>query len=417
MPELISDNLRLFNKDFLKFRKTYYINETKELLARHKLLTAFIICLLAPGIQNIKAIGVPFYTLIEPSSSLGTKLLFLGPLLFFLIALTQAQSKFIKGGTFRDYLNTFYIPSSIYKKIDTNILLLSLNVVWLAILFGAGRIHQLQCSWLFLFSYYCLYCSMIMAIVVLLLHSLYRSISGVLVLAIALIFIAFVSTVNLWWLNSIISFGVGFLSVLLAFKVQPYKNKAKKFKTSNLEQLMLITGSSLNVFFLTQLATYRANKNKFFIRVLFCILLSIISFNLFFSNEFITNRKSLLLVLISFQTYILSTLFTFFAKDEVDYALFYLIFPYQAIVRRPIEIVVIHGLLLLSVIPLMVFSLISTPSYFLPIVIILIINMVAVAINRILYAYSLRFCLFTSLLNMAGSIFVQYLLIGAFFGN
>ena len=417
MSELISDNLRLFNKDFLKFRKTYYINETKELLARHKLLTAFIICLLAPGIQNIQAIGVPFYTMIEPSSSLGIKLLFLVPLLFFLITLTQAQSKFIKGGTFRDYLNTFYIPSSSYKKIDTSILLLSLNVVWVAILFGAGKIHQLQGSSALLFSYYCLYCSMVMTIVVLLLHSLYKSVLGVLVLAAALILIASVSTANLWWLNSVASLGVGFLSALLAFKVQPYKKKAKKFKTSNIEWLVLTASSSLKVFFLTQLATYRANKNKFLIRISMCVFLSIISFNLFFSEEFITNRKGLLLVLISFQTYILSTLFTFFAKDEFDYAVFYSIFPYQAIVRRPIEIVLVNGLLLLSIIPIVVFSLFSTPSYFLPVAIILTINMVAVAVNRVLYAYSLRFCLFTSLLNMAISIFVQYLLIGAFFGN
>jgi hypothetical protein len=417
MSELISDNLRLFNKDFLKFRKTYYINETKELLARHKLLSAFIICLLAPGIQNIQAIGVPFYTIIEPSSSLGIKLLFLVPLLFFLIALTQAQSKFIKGGTFRDYLNTFFIPSSVCKKIDATILLLSLNVVWLAILFGAGKVHQLQGSSAQLFSYYCLYGSMIMAIVVLLLHSLYKSVLGGLILIAALILIAFASTANLWWLNSVVSLGVGFLSAILAFKVQPYKMKAKPFKTSSIELIMLTTGSSLKVFFLTQLATYRANKNKFFIRISLCVFLSIISFNLFFSEEFITNRKGFLLILISFQTYTLSTLFTFFAKDELDYAVFYSIFPYQTIVRRPIEIVAVNGLLLLSVIPIVVFSLFSTPSYFLPVLMMLTINMVAVVVNRALYAYSLRFCLFTSLLNTAGSIFVQYLLIGEFFGN
>jgi hypothetical protein len=205
---------------------------------------------------------------------------------------------------------------------------------------------------------------------------------------------------------------------MLALKVQPYKKRAKPPKIFNNERLIQLTASfTLKVFFLTQLATYRANKNTFLIRTSLCIVLSIISFNLFFSNDFVTNRKSLLLILISFETYILSTLFTFFAKDELDYAVFYAIFPCQTFIRRPIEIVVVSGLLLLSVLPIMVFSIFSTPPYFLPFVLILTMNTIAIVSNRVLYAYSLRFCLFTSLLNMVGNIFVQYLLIGAFFGN
>lgn len=418
MPEIINDNHQLFNKDFLKFRKKYYFNETKELLARHKLLTAFVICLLAPGIKNIQVIGVPFFAMIEPSSSFGIKLLFLIPLLFFLMVLTKAQSKFIKGGTFRDYLDTLYIPSTVYKKIDTVILLLSLNVVWIAILFGAGKIYQLPAKPALLFSYYCLYCSMIMAIVVLLLNSLYKNIGGVLILTLSLILIAAVSTQEILLLNMVTSLGIGLLSVAIALKVQPYKKKGKCLKVSNKEQLnQLTTGSSLRIFFLTQIATYRANKNTFFIRIALCMFLSIISFNLFFSDEFITNRKSLLLILISFESYILSTLFAFFAKDELDYAVFYSIFPYQSFIRRPIEIVVVSGILLLSVMPIIVFSLFTTPPYLLPLMLILTMNVITIAVNRVLYAYSLRFCLFTSLLNTVGNILVQYLLIGAFFGN
>lgn len=49
MLELTQLNKNYFNHQFLKFRTQYYFNETKELIARHKLLTAFIICLLAPG--------------------------------------------------------------------------------------------------------------------------------------------------------------------------------------------------------------------------------------------------------------------------------------------------------------------------------------------------------------------------------
>jgi len=306
MPELISDNHQQFNKDFLKFRKKYYFNETKELLARHKLLTAFIICLLAPGIKSIQAIGVPFYAMIEPSSSLSVKLLFLMPLLFFLIVLTKAQSKFIKGGTFRDYLDTLYMPSTVYKKIDTVILLLSLNVVWIAILFGAGKIYQLPARPVLLFSYYCLYCSMLMAIVVLLLNSLYKNTRGVLILALSLILIAAVSTEEVWLLNVATALGVGLLSAAIALKVQPYKRKSKYIKIPNKEQLnRLATDSSPRVLFLTQIATYRANKNTFFIRIALCMFLSIISYNLFFSDELIPNRTSLLLILISFESYIL----------------------------------------------------------------------------------------------------------------
>ncbi|WP_133130206.1 hypothetical protein [Legionella yabuuchiae] len=418
MPELINDSYQKFNKDFLKFRKKYYFNETKELLARHKLLTAFIICLLAPGIKSIQAIGVPFYTMIEPSSSLSVKLLFLMPLLFFLIVLTKAQSKFIKGGTFRDYLDTLYMPSTVYKKIDMVILLLSLNVVWIAILFGAGKLYQLPARPVLLFSYYCLYCSMLMAIVVLLLNSLYKNTGGVLILTFSLILIAAVSLKEVWVLNVTTALGVGLLSAAIALKVQPYKKKNKHVKISNKEQLTgLAANSSPRVLFLTQIATFRANKNTFFIRIALCTFLSAISFNLFFSYELSGNRTSLLLILISIESYILSTLFTFFAKDELDYAVFYSIFPYQSFSRQPIEIVIVSGILILSIMPIIVFSLFTTPPAILSLILILTMNVITIAVNRVLYACSLRFCLFTALLNTIGHTLMQYLLIGAFFGN
>lgn len=236
MSDLIRDNLYLYNKDYLKFRMKYYITETKELLARHKLLTAFIFCLLAPGFQSIKLIGVPFYAIIEPGFSLGTKLAYLMPLLFFLIALTHVQSKFIKGGTFRDYLDTICNTTSHNKIIDTIILLFSLNIVWIAILFGAGRIHQLPSDTVLLFSYYCLYCSVILAIVVLLLNSLYKNAAGVLVLALSLILIAAISIREIWFLNMITSLGMGLLSVGIALKVQPCKKNIKYLRFFNKEQ-------------------------------------------------------------------------------------------------------------------------------------------------------------------------------------
>lgn len=418
MPELINDNSYLFNKDFLKFRKKYYIHETNELLARHKLLTAFIICLLAPGMQHIQAIGMPFYAMIAPGFSLGIKLLFLIPLLFFLMLLTSAQSKFIKGGMFRDYLDTVGISSGVYKKIDTIILLLSLNVVWIAILLGAGKIYQLPAKLALLWSYYCLYCSMIIAMVVLLLNSLYKNTAGVLLQVLSLILIAAVSTRDVCLLNMLTALVVGLLSIAIALKVQPSRKKMKYLEIFHSKQLKrLKIGSSPGVFFVTQLASYRANKNAFFIRISLCSFLSLISFKLFFSDELITNRTTFLLMLISFESYILSTLFTFFAKDERDYAVFYAIFPYQSFSRRSIEIALVGGILLLSVIPLVVFSVLIIPSGLLPLMVILAMNMIAITVNRMLYACSLRFCLFTSFLNMAANILAQYVLIGAIFGH
>jgi len=111
MLELSHLDKRYFNQQFLQFRAQYYFNETKELLARHKLLAAFIICLLAPGVKNIQAIGIPFYALIDPAITLKAKFIYLGALLFFLLAMTKAQLSFIKGGEFREYLHTVYVTT------------------------------------------------------------------------------------------------------------------------------------------------------------------------------------------------------------------------------------------------------------------------------------------------------------------
>lgn len=115
MLELTQLDKNYFNYQFLKFRTQYYFNETKELIARHKLLTAFIICLLAPGVKNIQAIGIPFYALIDPSITFKAKFIYLVTLLFFLLSLTRAQSSFIKGGAFREYLHTLYIPLRVHN--------------------------------------------------------------------------------------------------------------------------------------------------------------------------------------------------------------------------------------------------------------------------------------------------------------
>ena len=94
MSELTTYNLSLFNKHLLKFRIKYYFKETGELILRHKLLMAFLFCLLAPGIEKIHLIGVPFFVIVAPGISLGIKLLSLAALLSFLFLLIRAQAKF-----------------------------------------------------------------------------------------------------------------------------------------------------------------------------------------------------------------------------------------------------------------------------------------------------------------------------------
>lgn len=64
MLEQSSLNPLNFNRHFLKYRIRYYFAEAKELLARHKLLMAFIICLLAPGVQNMQILGLLFIHLL-----------------------------------------------------------------------------------------------------------------------------------------------------------------------------------------------------------------------------------------------------------------------------------------------------------------------------------------------------------------
>lgn len=95
-----------FNRQFLAFRTLYYCNETKALIARHKLLTAFIICLLALKVNTIQAIGIPFYALIDPSNTYQEKCMVLLAVLSVLLVMTKAQSTLIKG----EGLECIYIP-------------------------------------------------------------------------------------------------------------------------------------------------------------------------------------------------------------------------------------------------------------------------------------------------------------------
>ena len=68
---------------------------------------------------------------------------------------------------------------------------------------------------------------------------------------------------------------------------------------------------------------------------------------------------------------------------------------------------------MLALIPVFLFCIFSLKNYCLLSLIILAMNGVVLAISRIFYALSLRFCLFSSLLNTVGGCVVQYIFLGA----
>lgn len=414
MLELTYLDKNYFNHQFLKFRTQYYFNETKELIARHKLLTAFIICLLAPGVKNIQAIGIPFYALIDSSITFKAKFIYLFLLLFFLLGLTRAQSSFIKGGAFREYLHTLYIPLRVHKTIDFIILLLSLNIVWLAIYFGSANILHNAETRLFLASQYCLYASTIFVLCSLLLNFLYKKIANGTVAFVALLLIVFISKQGSWLLNFVVGISASLLCAFIVGVVQPYLRAQKYlFKIPHFDIVNSFKSFvSLKNVFIIQLAVLRKNKISFLIRFTLCFVISLLILQVLNSHETVDNRKGLILVFMGLQTYILSTLFTLFEKEKLEHALFHSIFPYQKHTQPIKEIMLIWIGLMLVLMPVFLFFIFSLKNYCLLSLIIFVMNGVVLTINRILYTLSLRFCLFSSLLNTVGSCLVQYIFLG-----
>lgn len=317
MLEQTQLNKNYFNYQFLKFRTQYYFNETKDLVARHKLLTAFIICLLAPGVKNIQAIGIPFYALIDPSITFKAKLIYLITLLFFLLSLTKAQSSFIKGGAFREYLHTLYIPLRVHKAIDFIILLFSLNMVWLAIIFGGANILHTEDS-LFQASQYSLYASTVFVLCTLLLNFLYKKIAKCIMAFSALLLFIVISKKGNWLLNFSIGLSISLLCGIVLGTVQPHLVKQKySLKIPSLDVLNGLKNlSSLKSIFIIQLAVLRKNRISFLIRFAFCFAISMLILQVLNSQEIVDNRQGLILILTGLQTYILSTLFTLFEKEK-----------------------------------------------------------------------------------------------------
>ncbi|WP_058533597.1 hypothetical protein [Legionella saoudiensis] len=396
-----------FHQQFLKFRIKYYFNETKEFLARHKLLSVFIICLLAPGVEHIQAIGFPFYALIDPTNTLKEKLIYLILLLTFLLAMTKTQLSFIRGGELREYLHTLHISSHTYKKIDFIILLLSLNIVWMAVFFGAASILHYAKEPLFVLSQYSLYTSMILTIVTLLLNYLYRKIANGILLFSALILIVWSSVQASWLVNYGVSSLVIVLSVLTIWTVQPFvRARNHLFK---MPRFQVGENNKCKKIFIIQLAALRANKRVLITRLLFCFAITGVILQ-------VPNREGMLLILVGLQTYILSTLFALFEKGKQDYAVFHKVFPYQQQINFVKEVCIALLLLFIILVPVFFYYLFIFEKYFLWFSLMGAMSSVGLIINRIFYARSLRFCLFSTMLTTMGSCVVQYHILGACFG-
>ncbi len=419
MSELTTYNLSLFNKQLLKFRIKYYFKETGELVLRHKLLMAFLFCLLAPGFEKIHLIGVPFFVIVAPGISLGIKLLSLTALLSFLFLLIRAQANFIKGGKFGDYLASSQAFSPNDKKIDLIVSMLSLNVIWFALFFGGAGLTHITNNTSLLYSYYALYSSLIIMIMIFLLNVLYKNIQNIVFLTLLCMLIALVSTQQ----NSLLNFGVCLFSslscIIIAYSTQSYKQQTQPVKADTMPLIKAITNHHpIKLYFLTQIATVRAHKAAFTIRLFITTLLSIaIIYLLLSSTELAESMFVVLLILIGIQTYILSTLSTFFSKNEQYYSLFHSIFHDNLLVKQGIEVLCISFGLLLSLVPLAIFLAFMKPIDVLLLTSIIIVSMLTITINRMLYRYSLRFCFFTTLINTVAIVVMQYLLIGAFLGT
>lgn len=424
-----------FNYQFLTFRAQYYFNETKALIARHKILTAFIICLLAPNVKNIQSIGVPFYVLIDPSVTFKAKFIDLVLLLFLLLAMTKAQSSFIKGGDFREYLYTLYIPSGIRNTIDFIILLLSLNIIWLAIFLGGGNILRGAEDSIFRYSQYCLYASTVFALCTFLLNFLYKKIAQETLTFFALLLLILISKQGNWLLNWGAGLSISLLCVIMLKKAQPCLRQNKilgRVYTSSAvrrpkgaicqhvsDSDVLIgvkSRDSLKNIFIIQLAVLRKNSISFVIRFTMCFILSLLMLKVLNAQETDDNRPGLVLILISLQSYLLSTLFALFEKEKLEHSLFHSIFPYQKYLQFLKELILIWAGLMLALIPVCLFCIFNVRNHLLLFIFIFGMNGVVLAINRFLYTQSLRFCLLSSLLNTVGCCVVQYAFLGTYYG-
>ncbi|MBA4696695.1 MAG: hypothetical protein H2069_04805 [Legionella sp.] len=365
--------------------------------------------------KNIQAIGIPFYALIDPFVGLQTKMIYLLSLVSFLIAMTKAQHSFIKGGTFNEYLCTLDIPINVHKIIDFILLLFSLNLIWLAIIFGGMRIMRNTEGILFCLSQYCLYVSTIFLLCTLLFCLLYKKITSGLLMLAACFFVIFVSKEVNWLLNNIVGMSAFLLCCYINCTIALDQTKPtpyfRPWKGYWLPQLVRFRSTKNN--FIIQLAVLRKNKVSFLIKLVICIALSTLISNVLTSDEAIDNQWRIMLVLMNLQGYFLSTLFSFFEQEKRSHNLFHSIFPYQKYLQPLNEVMIVWALLMLAITPIVFLYIFMLESSVAKLLIVCSLSGLTLAINRMLYKQSLRFCLFTSLLNTVIGGLVQYGLLEA----
>ncbi|CAM2791643.1 hypothetical protein [Legionella worsleiensis] len=407
-----------FNSQFLKFRSQYYISETRELIARHKLLAAFTICLLIPELNHIQVIGIPFYNLIAPSVALKVKLIYLSGLVVFLLSLTRAQASFIKGGEFREYLHTVFISMTSHKIIDFIILLLSLNVVWLAVFFGGTFIFNGSQDAVFIVSQYCLYAALIFSLCTLLLNYLYKQIAMGFLNFTVLLLIVVISKQG----NSLLNCGVGIVIFLMCcltlMTIKPvgsYFNYSFKLPRINFFYGLNSIHSLKNIFII-QLAIIRKHRTLMLMRSAFCFVLSLAFCRILISQEIEDNQQGFVLVVMTIQSYILSGLYLLFEKAKSEYKLFHRIFPYQNNAHFLKEIMLICAGLAFALIPVFICFMMNFKEHLAQIFIMFLMNCMVCAINRIFYCLSMQFCLITSLLSTVGCCVVQFFFLGTYYG-
>lgn len=416
MLELGSRHSIEFYKIFLAMRKKYYFYETKALLSRHKLLLVFFMSVLVPGIKNIPMIGTPFFAVINPTLPIFSKAVYMVSLIIFLLGFTHAQSMFINGGPFREYLNTMYLARYHQKRIDMVLILISLSFVWIGIILGGTQLYYFSENKLAVISYYGLYVAMLSAILVMLLSMLYKNMRDILLLSTCIALIGVVSTIQVGSLNWIVSIGVSIVSVMVMLKSQP-KRSQESIGTYKEKIDLKKSFVGLKSYIILQIAVYRRNKNPFLLRFFLCICIAALSFYLNYFEKTFINKIQTIILPISCFSYCASTVFTFLSEDELQCSVFHRIYPSSLLNKHIIEVIMLSGILILSFVPTII--LILSKSFLLSCVlgISLIMNALSLFVNRYLYAYSLRYCLFTSTVNTIVNLYIQCLLIGGFLGN
>lgn len=321
LENILSDKIQ-FNRLFCKYRIKNYVNKTSDYLTRHKLLLAFIICLLVPGIENLPKIGMPFFSIVDSTTTIPLKLLFIGSILVVSLVLTNAQANFIKGGPFRDYLTSFDISISAHKKIDFIVLAISLNIIWLSIALGASFIYTESTNPWMAVSLLCLYVSFIANYLVLLLNNLYGNRKHLLLLLLNLVAIAFISTSTMIFIHFAGAVLTSLFSIMLFWKTEPADKTLKAGQLAKKHHKKQ-SSNSLKLYFTIQYAIYKQHKKVFLTKILTSTLINI--FLLYFTAAEHFKRDSLgfFITILGFNTYTLSTLFSVFQQEENEYQLFH----------------------------------------------------------------------------------------------